>query len=56
MILLCAGGMPLFDSLIHAFGTAGTGGFSNKGLSVGAYNNPYFEIDVYKRQGLSRSC
>ena len=44
--LLCAGGMPLFDSLIHAFGTAGTGGFSNKGLSVGAYNNPYFEIVI----------
>jgi len=46
VILLCAGGMPLFDSLIHAFGTAGTGGFSNKGLSVGAYNNPYFEIVI----------
>jgi len=26
-ILLLCGGMPLFDSLIHAFGTAGTGGF-----------------------------
>ena len=38
-ILLCAGGMPLFDALIHAFGTAGTGGFSNKALSVGAYNS-----------------
>ena len=46
VILLCAGGMPLFDSLIHAFGTAGTGGFSNKGLSVGAYNNPYIEIVI----------
>ena len=46
VILLCAGGMPLFDSLIHAFGTAGTGGFSNKALSVGAYNNPYFEIVI----------
>ena len=46
VILLCAGGMPLFDSLIHAFGTAGIGGFSNKGLSVGAYNNPYFEIVI----------
>ena len=46
VILLCAGGMPLFDSLIHSFGTAGTGGFSNKGLSVGAYNNPYFEIVI----------
>ena len=46
VILLCAGGMPLFDSLIHSFGSAGTGGFSNKGLSVGAYNNPYFEIVI----------
>lgn len=46
VILLCAGGMPLFDSLIHAFGTAGTGGFSNKALSVGEYNNPYFEIVI----------
>ena len=25
-VMLCAGGMPLFDSLIHSFGTAGTGG------------------------------
>ena len=38
--------MPLFDALIHAFGTAGTGGFSNKALSVGAYNSPYFEIVI----------
>lgn len=41
--LLLAGGMPLFDSLIHAFGTAGTGGFSSRALSVGAYENPYIE-------------
>ena len=27
-------------------GTAGTGGFSNKALSVGAYNSPYFEIVI----------
>ena len=46
VIMLCAGGMPLFDSLIHAFGTAGTGGFSNKALSVGAYNSPYFEVVI----------
>ena len=41
--LLLAGGMPLFDALIHAFGTAGTGGFSNRALSVGAYESPYIE-------------
>ncbi len=39
-------GMPLYDSLIHAFGTAGTGGFSNRNLSVGAYGNPAFEIII----------
>ena len=43
VVFLCAGGMSLYESLIHAFGTAGTGGFSNRGLSIGAYQNPYFE-------------
>lgn len=45
-ILLLAGGMSLFDSLINAFGTAGTGGFSNYSLSIGAYNNVYFEMVI----------
>ena len=39
-------GMPWYDSFIHAFGTAGTGGFSNRNLSVGAYGNPAFEIII----------
>ncbi len=43
VIALVLTGMPLFDSLIHAFGTAGTGGFSNRTLSVGAYGNPAAE-------------
>ena len=42
-LLLLAGKMPVYDSLIHAFGTAGTGGFSNRALSVGAYDNAYIE-------------
>lgn len=46
VIMLCAGGMSLFDSLIHSFGSAGTGGFSNMNLSVGHYNNPYFDIVI----------
>ena len=46
IILLLLGGMSLFDSCIHAFGTAGTGGFSNKGLSVGAYDNVYFDVVI----------
>lgn len=43
IVLLVVAGMPVFDSFIHAFGTAGTGGFSSKALSVGAYNNPYID-------------
>ncbi len=46
IILLCLGGMPLFDSCIHAFGSAGTGGFSCRNLSVGAYNSPYFDVVI----------
>ena len=37
-------GMPLYDAFIHAFGTAGTGGFSNRNASVGAYGS--FAIDM----------
>jgi len=36
-ILLMFGGMPLFDSLCHTFGTMATGGFSTKNASIGAY-------------------
>lgn len=39
-------GMPLFDCFISAFGTAGTGGFSNRNISIGAYGNPAFEIII----------
>ena len=35
LVLLLAGGMPLFDCFINVFGTAGTGGFSNHGASIG---------------------
>jgi trk system potassium uptake protein TrkH len=46
IILLLAGGMSLYDSLIHAFATAGTGGFSNKNASIGAFNDIYIEIVI----------
>ena len=42
-ILLVFGGMNVFDSLIHAFGTAGTGGFSNYAESVGHFNSAYID-------------
>ena len=46
IVLLLLGGMPLFDACIHAFGTAGTGGFSCRNLSVGAYDSAYFDVVI----------
>lgn len=46
IILLLAAGMPLYDSFIHAFGTAGTGGFSNMNSSVGAYNSVFIDVII----------
>jgi trk system potassium uptake protein TrkH len=46
IIFLLLGGMPLYDSLIHAFGTAGTGGFSSKNASVAAYGSAYIEAVI----------
>lgn len=43
-ICLRIAGMPWYDSFIHAFSTAGTGGFSNMNASVGAYDS--FAIDM----------
>ena len=37
VLFYLAGGMPLCDSLCHTFGTAGTGGFSTRAASMGAY-------------------
>ena len=42
-VLLVASGLSWFDAIIHALGTAGTGGFSNKNASVAAFNNPTAE-------------
>lgn len=42
VIFLLAGDMPLFDSLCHMFGTAGTGGFGIKGDSITSYS-PYLQ-------------
>ena len=39
---LLAGGMNLFESVCHAFGTAGTGGFGIKNDSFGSYS-PYLQ-------------
>ena len=46
VVFLIAGGMPLFESVVNAFGTAGTGGFSHLNRSIGQYGNPYYEIVI----------
>lgn len=46
IVFLLFGGMPLYDSVVHAFGTAGTGGFSIKNASIGAYNSVYIEVII----------
>ena len=43
IILLCAGGMPFFDSVCHAMGTAGTGGFGIKNAGIAHYNSAYID-------------
>ncbi len=42
-ILLVLGGMSTFDSICHALSTLSTGGFSTRSLSLGAFENTYFE-------------
>lgn len=41
--LLYLGGMTVFDSFCHAFGTMATGGFSTKNASIAAYNSNYID-------------
>lgn len=45
---LCAGllhlaGLSVFDSICHSFSILSTGGFSTRGLSIGAFENPVAE-------------
>ncbi|MBW2369590.1 MAG: TrkH family potassium uptake protein [Deltaproteobacteria bacterium] len=42
-LLLCLGGMSLFESLCHAFGTVSTSGYSPKNASIGYYDSAYFD-------------
>ena len=45
-VLLLFGGMPLFDSLLNSFGTAGTGGFAIKNASIAAYDSVYVDTVI----------
>ena len=42
IVFLLIGGMPPFESIVHAFGTAGTGGFGVKADSFASYS-PYLQ-------------
>lgn len=46
IVFLLFGGMSLFDSTLHTFGTVGTGGFGIKNDSVGAYDSHYIHMVI----------
>lgn len=43
VVFLLFGGMNLYDALLHAFSTAGTGGFSNRAASISFYDSAYID-------------
>lgn len=45
-VLLKIAGMPWYDAVIHALSSAGTGGFSNRNASVGAYGSVAIDLIV----------
>lgn len=45
-VLLMLGGMSFYESLIHTFGTVGTGGFSTKNASIGAFSSSYIVMVI----------
>lgn len=46
VVLLMLGGMNLYDALVHAFSTAGTGGFSNYADSVAHFDSVYIDYVI----------
>ena len=44
-IMLICGGMSVYDGIVHAFSTAGTGGFGIKGDSIASYST-YHQIVI----------
>ena len=46
IVILCLCGMPLFDSILHSFGTAGTGGFGIKNNSIAYYNSATIDLVI----------
>jgi trk system potassium uptake protein len=46
IVALLLAKMPLYDAVIHTFGTVATGGFSNKTASVGFYDSLAIEVII----------
>jgi trk system potassium uptake protein TrkH len=46
IICLKIAGMSFYDAILHAMSTAGTGGFSNKNLSIGSYDSVAIETII----------
>ncbi len=46
VLFLLLGGLPLFDSVVHTFATAGTGGFGIWNSSIAYYNSVYVEAVI----------
>ncbi|WP_156300442.1 TrkH family potassium uptake protein [Streptobacillus canis] len=46
VIFLMFGKMSFYEAMLHAFSTAGTGGFSTRNASVAAFNSPYIEYVI----------
>lgn len=46
-ISLLLAGMSLYEALIHTFSTVATGGFSNRALSIGAFQSPWIRIVIF---------
>ena len=45
-LFLLFGGMSFYEAILHAFATAGTGGFSTRGASIAAFESVYIEMVV----------
>lgn len=45
-VFLFLGGMNVHDSIVYAFGTVGTGGFSDTSVSIGGYNGAHIHIII----------
>lgn len=47
VVLLCLGGLNLYDALVHSFGTVGTGGFSSYNASIAQFTSPYVQWVIF---------